>query len=68
MNKLQNLMKKEQNKKLTENGDIAFKSTGNALTDIFFMTPYFEKHLDEVNIGKSDKEKLFSMFVRDPRF
>lgn len=68
MNKLQNLMQKEQNKKLTENGDIAFKSTGNALTDIFFMTPYFEKHLDEVNIGKSDKEKLFSMFVRDPRF
>lgn len=68
MNKLQNLMQKEQNKKLTENGDLSFKSTGNTLTDLFFMTPYFEKHLDEVNIGKSDKEKLFSMFVRDPRF
>lgn len=42
MNKLQNLMQKEQNKKLTENGDLSFKSTGNALTDLFFMTPYFE--------------------------
>lgn len=27
-----------------------------------------KKHLDEVSIGTSDKEKLFSMYIRDPRF
>lgn len=54
--------------KRTENGDIAYKTTGNNLTDLFFMTPYFEKHLDQVKIGDSEKEKVFSMFVRDPRF
>ena len=64
MNEIEKLM----NEKLTENGDKAYKSTGNNLTDLFFMTPYFEKHLDEVSIGTSDKEKLFSMYVRDPRF
>lgn len=64
MNKLEKLM----NEKYTENGDKAYKSTGNNLTDLFFMTPYFEKHLDEVSIGTSDKEKLFSMYIRDPRF
>ena len=64
MNKLEKLM----NEKYTENGDKAYKSTGNNLTDLFFMTPYFEKHLDEVSIGTSDKEKLFSMYIRDPRY
>ena len=64
MNKLIKLM----NEKYTENGDKAYKTTGNNLTDLFFMTPYFEKHLDEVSIGTSDKEKLFSMYIRDPRF
>jgi len=64
MNKLEKLM----NEKYTENGDKAYKSTGNNLTDLFFMTPYFEKHLDEVSIGTSEKEKLFSMYIRDPRF
>ena len=54
--------------KKTENGDVAYKTTGNNLTDLFFMTPYFEKHLDQVKIGNSEKEKVFSMFVRDPRF
>ena len=54
--------------KRTENGDLAYKTTGNNLTDLFFMTPYFEKHLDEVKIGTSEKEKVFSMFIRDPRF
>ncbi len=39
MNKLEKLM----NEKYTENGDKAYKSTGNNLTDLFFMTPYFEK-------------------------
>ena len=54
--------------KKTENGDISYKTTGDNLTDLFFMTPYFEKHLDQVRIGTTDKEKVFSMFVRDPRF
>ena len=54
--------------KKTENGDIAYNTTGNNLADIFFMTPFFEKHLDQVKIGESEKEKIFSMFVRDPRF
>ena len=45
--------------KLTENGDKSYKSTGNNLVDLFFMTAYFEKHLDEVPIETSEKEKLF---------
>lgn len=64
MNKLQKLLQE----KITENGDKTYKSTGDNLTDLFFMTPYFEKNLNEVTIGTSQKEKLFSMFVRDPRF
>lgn len=68
MNELEKIINKNQNEKLTENGDKAYKSTGNNLTDIFFMTPYFEKNLDQINIGTSEKEKIFSMFIRDPRF
>lgn len=68
MNELEKIINKKQNEKLTENGDKAYKSTGNNLTDIFFMTPYFEKNLEQVNIGTSEKEKIFSMFIRDPRF
>lgn len=64
MNKLQKLLQE----KITENGDKSYKSTGDNLTDLFFMTPYFERNLNEVTIGTSQKEKLFSMFVRDPRF
>lgn len=64
MNELEKLF----NEKKTENGDVAYKTTGNNLTDLFFMTPYFEKHLDQVKIGDSEKEKIFSMYIRDPRF
>lgn len=64
MNELEKIM----NEKLTENGDKSYKTTGNNLTDLFFMTPFFEKNLDQVSIGKSEKEKIFSMFIRDPRF
>lgn len=64
MNELIKLM----NEKLTENGDKAYKTTGNNLTDLLFMTPYFEKHLDEATIGDSEKEKLMAMYIRDPRF
>lgn len=63
-----NELEKIFNEKLTENGDKSYKSTGNNLTDLFFMTPYFEKHLSEATIGTSEREKVFSMFVRDPRF
>ena len=63
MNKLVKLM----NEKYTENGDKAYKTTGDNLTDLFFMTPYFEKHLDEATIGSSEREKIFSMYIRDPR-
>lgn len=54
--------------KKTENGDVAYSTTGSKLLDLLFMTAYFEKHLDEVKIGNSEKEKLFAMFIRDGRF
>lgn len=53
--------------KQTENGDISYNTTGNKLLDILFMTSFFEKNLGEVKIGSSYKERLFSMFIRDPR-
>ena len=64
MNKLEKMM----NVKKTENGDISYTTTGNNLTDIFFLTQYFEKNLDKVKIGTSNKEKLFAMYIRDARF
>lgn len=64
MNELEKLF----NEKRTENGDVSYKSTGNNLLDILFMSAFFEKHLDEVKIGDSDKEKLFAKFMRDPRY
>lgn len=54
--------------KTTENGDIAFKSTGNHLVDLLMFGEYYSKHLDCVKIGTSDIEKVFSMFIRDPRY
>lgn len=59
---------KIMNEKRTENGDIAYKSTGNNLVDIMFLTPYLEKNLNEVKIGDTEKEKILSMYIRDPRF
>lgn len=57
------------NTKLTENGDIAYSSTSNALLDVLFMTEYYQKHLEEVpSIGTDEKARLFAMFIRDPRF
>lgn len=54
--------------KRTENGDVSYSTTGNHLADLLFLSPFFEKHLDQVQIGDSYKEKLFAMYVRDPRF
>lgn len=54
--------------KQTENGDLAYNTTGNKLIDLLFMSQYYRNHLNEVNIGNSEKEKLFSKFIRDPRY
>jgi hypothetical protein len=52
----------------TENGDITYKSTGDKMIDILFTTDYLGGHLDEVpNLGTSEEQKLFAMFIRDPR-
>lgn len=64
MNELFKLM----NEKLTENGDKSYRTTGNEYADLIFLTPYLEKHLDEVKIGNSFKDKLMAMYVRDPRY
>ena len=61
-------LEKAFNSKLTENGDFAYCSTGNKLSDILFMSEYFSKHLGQVSIGCTPYEQLFSMLIRDPRF
>lgn len=55
-------------RKITENGDDAYTTTGDNLLDILFATEYYSNHLNEVSIGNSDAEVLFSMFIRDPRW
>lgn len=62
-----NELQEIQAEKLTENNDDAFSTTGNKLLDIFFMSEYYQKHLDEVKIGTTKLEKLFAMFIRDGR-
>ena len=56
------------NMKRTENGDLSFSSTTNHLLDLMFMSEYYQNHLNEVRIGSSEKEQLFAMFMRDPRY
>ena len=59
------------NTKLTENGDDAYvkPSLTNDLINILFLSEYYQKHLDETpKLGTSAREKLFAMFMRDPRF
>lgn len=57
-------------KKYTENGDVAFDavSVEDNLLNILFMSEYYQTHLDEVHIGKTERDRLFARFVRDPRF
>lgn len=64
-----NSLEKLFNEKLTENGDISYKSTGNDMLDILFMSAYYEKHLAEVEEKTENGEKwrLFAMFMRDCR-
>lgn len=65
MNELEKIL----NEKRTENGDISYKSTGDKYLDILFMSEYFTKHLNEVpTVDKDEYGKLFSMFIRDPRY
>ena len=56
------------NHTLTENGDFAYKNHNNKLVDILFKCEYYTKNPSALHIGKSNIEKLFSMFIRDPRF
>lgn len=58
------------NVKLTENGDLAYnKVSSDAMLNILFMTEYYSKHLDETpHLESKDMDKLFAMFIRDPRF
>lgn len=53
---------------LTENGDLAYTHVNSPLVDILFKSEYYRKHPDEVSIGTSEKERLFSMMMRDPRY
>ena len=56
--------------KLTENEDIAFsKASSDVLLDTLFLTEYYQKHLDEVpHLMATPLNRLFAMFIRDPRF
>lgn len=63
MNELQKLFAEKK----TENGDKAYSTTGNNLIDLLFMSEYYSKNLKKAHIGNSDKDKLFSMFMRDGR-
>ena len=56
--------------KINENGDISFNSTGNPMLDVLFMSEYYTNHLGEVKnkVGDDPKWRLFSMFMRDPRY
>ncbi len=60
-------LKKLNAEKRTENNDIAYNTTGNVLIDLLFMADFFTKNLDQVTLGQSEKEKLFAMYMRDPR-
>ena len=56
--------------KLTENGDLSYsKVSSDVFLNILFMTEYYQKHLDEVpHLEYSVLDKLFAMFIRDPRY
>jgi len=55
--------------KLTENGDIAWSTTGERYSDILFGAPYIQKNLKELDkYGINREDALFAMMMRDPRF
>lgn len=61
-------MKKIFAEKLTENGDVSYSTTLNKYLDILFMADYYKDHLYALDIGNSAFDKLFAMFIRDPRY
>lgn len=65
-----NLKQLFDNVKLTENGDLSYKKvSSDVMLNILFMTEYYSKHLDEVpHLEYSPIDKLFAMFIRDPRY
>ena len=65
-----NLQEVFDNVKLTENGDIAYnKVSSDTFLNILFLTEYYQKHLDEVpRLRITALDKLFAMFIRDPRY
>lgn len=64
MNKLEKIFAEKK----TENGDVSYNTTGNNMIDLLFMADFFERHPNQAHIGDSEKEKLFAMYMRDPRF
>ena len=63
------------NAKLTENGDLAFKSPvigeteDDLMLDILFKTEYYSTHLDELPVlPKTMRCIKFAQFIRDPRY
>ena len=63
------------NAKLTENGDLAFKSPvigeneDDLMLDILFKTEYYSTHLDELPVlPRTIKCIKFAQFIRDPRY
>jgi len=58
------------NQKTTENGDIAFvRPSSNDLANILFMTEYYTQQLSSTPVLEpTDRNQLFSMMIRDPRF
>ena len=65
-----NLQEIFDNVKLTENGDLSYnKVSSDVFLNILFMTEYYQKHLDETpELQDRLLDKLFAMFIRDPRY
>ena len=68
-----NALEKLFNTKLTENGDLAYKSSGNGVVDLIFLAEYFTKNPNEIPINDiealpKEARRLLCMFIRDPRY
>lgn len=58
-----------EGRKLTENGDAAYSTTGERYADILFGAPYLSAHIDELaKYGINRNDLIFAMMMRDPRF
>ena len=65
-----NLQQLFDNVKLTENGDLSYKKvSSDVMLNILFLTEYYSKHIKETpHLEYSPIDKLFAMFIRDPRY